>query len=258
VSQDPTPEVQLSLVQIDNYGPWTVTPAPRRETDLQALQARLYADFADFVGDRDGYVFYGRFDNMVGVTNGIDRAAHARFQERVRNRYPVTVSVGVGSAATPVAALERASRALQATGSAQDPDRAGELAWTEGDGPQRATVAHFDVVDATDTLTDRRNAIDVDLAVRRASVELATHLRAEHDAVAQFVGGDNVIAVCPRLPAAAFRSAVDHVRAATDVQLQVGVGHGPTAHAAGADAKRALEECRETGTRVRVPDEVAD
>ena len=42
--------VQLSLVQIDEYGPWTVTPEPRRETDLQSLQATLYADFADFVG----------------------------------------------------------------------------------------------------------------------------------------------------------------------------------------------------------------
>ena len=35
---------QLTLIQIDNYGPWTVTPEPRREVDLQTLQSRLYAD----------------------------------------------------------------------------------------------------------------------------------------------------------------------------------------------------------------------
>ena len=46
--------VRTTLVQIDNYGPWTVTPSPRRETDLQSLQARLYADFADFAGREDG------------------------------------------------------------------------------------------------------------------------------------------------------------------------------------------------------------
>ncbi len=120
--------VQFSLVQLDDYGPWTVTPEPRRETSLQALQSRLYADLADFVGDRDGYVFPGRFDNMVAATNGIDPADHRRFQERVRNHYPVTASVGVGTGTTPVEALGAASERLQATGSAQDADRCERLA----------------------------------------------------------------------------------------------------------------------------------
>ena len=36
--------IQMTLIQIDNYGPWTVTPRPRNESDLQILQAELYAD----------------------------------------------------------------------------------------------------------------------------------------------------------------------------------------------------------------------
>ncbi len=36
--------IQMTLIQIDNYGPWTVTPTPRAEADLQILQAELYAD----------------------------------------------------------------------------------------------------------------------------------------------------------------------------------------------------------------------
>jgi len=65
---------QLTLVHIDNYGPWTVTPDPRREVDLQTLQSRLYADVSQLVGNREGYAFFGRFDNMVAVTNGLDRS----------------------------------------------------------------------------------------------------------------------------------------------------------------------------------------
>ena len=30
--------IQMTLIQIDNYGPWTVTPRPRTESDLQILQ----------------------------------------------------------------------------------------------------------------------------------------------------------------------------------------------------------------------------
>jgi len=246
--------VQLSLLQLDDYGPWTVTPEPRREPDLQALQGRLYADFADFVGGRDGYAFYDRFDNMVAVTNGIDPADHARFQERVRNRYPVTASVGVGRAATPAAALGVATRALQRAGSAQDPDRREVLrADAEGvadDAPEGVTVAHFDVVDATGTLTDRRNAADAGLAIRETALSLSRHLRSEHDCVVHFVGGDNVIAVCPDLDRGAFAAATDHVADVVGVDLQVGVGDGATATEAGSEAKRALETCRETGRRI--------
>lgn len=241
----------MSLVQLDDYGPWTVTPEPRRETDLQALQSRLYADLADFVGDRDGYAFFGRFDNMIAVTNGIDADAHARFQERVRNRYPVTASVGIGRGATPAGALGEATTVLQDAGSAQDPDRREVLGVAgEATGPEEVTIAHFDVVDATGTYTDAHNAADATLAVQRATTELATHLREEHDAVAQFVGGDNVIAACPPLPTSAFDETLAHLNDGDGATLQVGVGHGRTAAVAGQEAKRALETCRETGARV--------
>ena len=250
--------VQFSLVQLDDYGPWTVTPEPRRETSLQALQSRLYADLADFVGDRDGYVFPGRLDNMIAATNGIDPADHRRFQERVRNHYPVTASVGVGTGETPAAALGAASEQLQATGSAQDASRQERLAADHERAPTgRLSVAHFDVVDATGTYTDRVNAVDAELVVRRATNTLAEYMREHHDAVTSFVGGDNVIALCPVLPDAAYDDAVEHVRAATDVDLRVGVGTARSPYTAGQAAKHALETGRETGASVTAPDSEA-
>ena len=77
---------QVTLIQINNHGPWTVTPEPRREVDLQTLQSRLYADLSQLFGNREGYVFFTRFDNMVAVTNGLDEAANALVQESVGNR----------------------------------------------------------------------------------------------------------------------------------------------------------------------------
>ncbi|MFB6136055.1 MAG: GTP cyclohydrolase IIa [Halobacteriaceae archaeon] len=238
---------QVTLVQIDNYGPWTVTPAPRREPDLQALQADLYADLARQFGSRDGYVFYTRFDNVLAVTNGIDRAAHARVQEAVRNRYPVTVSLSTARAETPAAAEAEATARLQAAGGAQEADRREAL---RGDPTARTEsgdveVAHFDVVDVTDTYTDAESAFDSLRTVERAYLELADRLHDGHDSLAFFVGGDNVIAVTPGLSRGAYESVVDGVRAAAGVDLRVGVGDGATAAEAGMSAKHALEECRE-------------
>ncbi|PSQ18646.1 GTP cyclohydrolase IIa [Halobacteriales archaeon QS_8_69_26] len=248
------PSIQITLVQIDNYGPWTVTPAPRGEMDLQTLQSRLYADLAGAVGTREGYLFYTRFDNMVAVTNGIDREAHRRIQESINTRYPVSVSVGVGTAASPAEALGRATDRLQRAGSAQSTAREGildgEFLPEEDRGHRDVQVAHFDVVDSTSKYTDRVNAFDAHLAMEEAHLSLARHMREAHDSLSFFVGGDNVIAVCPDLDGDAFERAVEFVRDDVGVELQVGVGRAASASEAGMAAKHALEECRHNGTRV--------
>lgn len=244
--------IQISLVQLDNYGPWTVTPSPRRETDLQALQARLYATLADFVGAHDGYAFFDRFDNMIAVTDGMTVADHERFQEQIRNQFPVTVSIGIGVGETPTDALGAASQALQAEGSAQDADRTERLATAGpvGETGGSLTIAHFDVVDVTGEFTDRKAAGETSLAIQRATVSLASYLREEHEGIARFVGGDNIIALCPSLDETAFEGAREHVQTTTGIDLQVGIGEGETPHEAGYRAKLALEECRETGRRI--------
>ena len=245
---------QLTLVQLDNYGPWTVTPEPRREMDLQTLQSRLYADLAQFVGSRDGYAFFARADNMVAVTNGMDRREHELLQESIGNRYPVTVSVGIGVDDTPAAALDLATDRLQTAGSAQDGDRREVLAGDPLDpattGPADVQIAHFDVNDATTQYTDRLNEFDTFLEIEQGYASLMRYLRQEHGGLSFFVGGDNVIAAVPDLRESDYRDAIDHVADAADVDLKVGVGVGPTAASAGMDAKHALETCRYEGTAV--------
>jgi GTP cyclohydrolase IIa len=76
------------------------------------------------------------------------------------------------------------------------------------------------------------------------------YMRRAHDALSFFVGGDNVIAVCPDLDATAYEDAIQHVEDTVEVALKVGVGQAATAQAAGMTAKHALEECREDGHRV--------
>ena len=63
--------IQMTLIQIDNYGPWTVTPRPRTESDLQILQAELFADVQRLIAAKKGLVFFTRFDNLLAVTNGL-------------------------------------------------------------------------------------------------------------------------------------------------------------------------------------------
>ncbi|MFB6130795.1 MAG: GTP cyclohydrolase III [Salinigranum sp.] len=251
---------QLTLVQIDNYGPWTTTPEPRREMDLQTLQSRLFADLAQFIGTRDGYVFFTRFDNMIAVTNGMDRADHELLQESIGNRYPVTVSLGIGVDPVPKSALDAATAELQSVGSAQDGDRREVLVGDPLDSrsSRDVRIAHFDVNDATETYTDRLSEFDSFVEIEGAYATLMRYLRERHGGLAFFVGGDNVIAVTPALTESEFRTAVDHVADSKGVDLKVGVGTGVSAGEAGMAAKHALERCRERGTVVEMDAPVAD
>ncbi|WP_435349560.1 GTP cyclohydrolase III [Haloarchaeobius sp. HRN-SO-5] len=245
---------QVTLIQIDNYGPWTVTPEPRREVDLQTLQSRLYADLSQLVGNRDGYVFFTRFDNMVAVTNGLDVDDHRLIQESVRNRYPVTVSFGIATGTTPVQALSDATDLLQEAGSAQDKSRReildGRVVEEEFRTDDDVHVAHFDVNDATGKYTDELDAFGAFIHIEQAYASLMRYMYEANDALSFFVGGDNVIAVCPDLDERDYADAIEYVREETGIPLKVGVGEGRNAHRAGIAAKHALEVCRADGTLV--------
>ena len=245
---------QLTHIQIDNYGPWTVTPEPRREVDLQTLQSRLFADLSQLFGNRDGYVFFTRFDNMIAVSNGVGMDDHALIQESVNNRYPVSMSLSVATGTSPAEALSTATDQLQDAGSAQDAQRRNVLRGRAIDDDfQTETdvqIAHFDVDDATGKYTDQLNAFDSFIQIEQGYAELMRHMREEHESLSFFVGGDNVIAVCPELSTADYHEAIDHVQSAVGVELKVGVGRGRTASEAGMAAKLGLEDCRATDTAV--------
>jgi len=245
---------QLTHIQIDNYGPWTVTPEPRREVDLQTLQSRLFADLSQLFGNRDGYVFFSRFDNMIAVSNGLDMDEHALIQESVGNRYPVTMSLSVATGRTPAAALGAATERLQKAGSAQDDGRRqilrGRAIEAEYRTDDDVQIAHFDVNDATGKYTDELNEFDSFIRIEQGYAELMRYMREAHDSLSFFVGGDNVIAVCPALGTAEYRDAIDHVNDGADVELKVGVGRDETPASAGMRAKYALEACRADGQAV--------
>ncbi len=251
---------QLTLVQIDNYGPWTVTPHPRAEMDLQTLQSRLYADIAQYVGSRGGYIFFTRFDNMVMVTNGLDTELLRRMQASIGNRFPVSVSLATAHDPSPVTALEVATADLQAAGSAQDHSRTEVLVGQPLSEDIRSStdvhIAHFDVNDATGRFTDQLNAYDTFIEIEQSYASLMRYLRAEYGGLSFFVGGDNMIAVVPALDASAYADVIDVVEAETGVILKVGVGSARTAQAAGYAAKHALEECRATGDGVVIADPI--
>ena len=212
--------IQMTLIQIDNYGPWTVTPRPRTESDLQILQAELFADVQRLIAAKKGLVFFTRFDNLLAVTNGLNEEDHMRIQRSIRNRYPITISMGVGAAETAHEAQRLATIALQKEGGAQSSGRKEILAINNLiENPEDSFVqaAHIDINSVTETLTDIESAFDTSFMVNKAQHYLMTKLR-EKGALLFFIGGDNFMSPCNGL------SEDDLTQILKEIDEEIGIG----------------------------------
>ncbi len=237
--------IQMTLIQIDNYGPWTVTPRPRNESDLQILQAELYADLERQFANKKGLVFFTRFDNLLAVTNGIDAEDHLRIQRSIRNRYPITVSMGVGAAKTPHEAQKLATIALQKEGGAQS-SRKEILAidsLAPADENNLVQAAHIDINSVTETLTDIESAFDTNFMVNKAQHYLMTKL-IKKGALLFFIGGDNFMAPCNGLSEKDIEDILVEINDEIGIGLKAGIGIGRNIEDAAYMADLGLEEIR--------------
>ena len=222
-----------------------VTPTPRAEADLQILQSELYADLQRQFAAKGGLVFFTRFDNMLAITNNVDVDDHRRIQKSIGNRYPITVSMGIGAAETPYEAQRDATAALQNYGGAQSEERTEVLAI---DGlvnkeDSFVQIAHIDINGITDSLTDIIPAYDTSFIVNRVQHFLMKKL-IEKGSLLFFIGGDNFMSPCNGLSPEGLLKIVEEIEDETNIALKAGIGKAPTAEKAANLADLALEEIR--------------
>jgi GTP cyclohydrolase IIa len=243
-----TKQVQLTIIQIDNYGPWTNTLGNDREHQLQILQSNLYALLQESFAAKNGLVFFNRFDEMLAVTNGITEEEHLEIQKQVRDQFPISVSMGVGVAETPFEAQMKASKLLQKAGSAQSTDRRNVLACTRTLSLTEAyvQVIHVDVDGITRKMTDQASAFETSLNVMSVYTDLM-RLFKQHGALLFFVGGDNFMGLANGVSVDLISTLLQGYMS-ENLQLKCGVGIASTGRKAAELATRNLELIRNERT----------
>ena len=214
----------MTLIQLDNYGPWTLTLGSDREHRLQILQADLYSAIERSFADREGLVFFNRFDEMLAISNGITEEEHQKIKHGVEKEFPLTLSMGIGVAENPFQAQLRASKLLQEKGSAQSLARSSVIA-CEGTldlARSNVQIVHFDIDGTTQTLTDRVSAYETSLHVMTLYAELMRLFR-EHEALLFFVGGDNFMGVANGVSVEEMDSLLVQYRS-RNIKLKCGIG----------------------------------
>jgi len=221
-------KVQLTIIQIDNYGPWTNTLGNDLEHQLQILHSDLYSELQENFAAKGGLLFFNRFDEMLAVTNGITEKEHIEIQEQTRDEFPITVSMGVGVAETPFEAQMKASKLLQKAGSAQSSARKNVLACEQTLSLTDAyvQVIHVDVDGITRKMTDQASAFETTLKVMSLYMDMMGLFK-EYGALLFFVGGDNFIGVANGINVNVISTLLEGYMS-ENLQLKCGVGIAST------------------------------
>lgn len=231
--------IQLSVLKITGYGPWTLTLGSDREHELQALQASMYGKLQGLFSAQGCLAFLNRADEFFVVSNGLDLQGHAAIQDELRGTFEVKLDMSIGCGATPFAA-NKAAHAGRVSGIALDHTR--DIYGKVCDAEQSATVMHLDV----DCLTSRNESdspYEVSAAIFGLYSKMSSYFMAR-DSLAFFMGGDNFMVVSGQAAKDSVRDFVDVVEK-DGIKLNCGIGTASTGRQAAMLATKSLDAIRE-------------
>jgi GTP cyclohydrolase IIa len=232
--------IQLTIIRIEGYGPWTVTLGSDREAQLQMLQAKIYHDVQRLFTAKDGIVFFNRFDEYFAITNGLDADDHREIQHELAKVYKdLSMSMAIGAGKT----------AFEANLNAYSARKEGRL--IDGDakifgsvnGADIAQIMHIDV-DSSTKVGDRLSPYEVTALVMKIYSRLTEEFL-KHNSLAFFLGGDNVMVISNGMTKEQADETMKKVTAGIDIKLNCGIGISRTGRRAAEAATKALDTIRD-------------
>jgi len=100
--------IQLSILKIDGYGPWTLTLGSDREHELQILQASIYMELQKEFSKKNCLVFLNRADEFFVASNSLDLKDHIEIQKNLNEKFDVKLSISIGYGESPFEANQKA------------------------------------------------------------------------------------------------------------------------------------------------------
>ena len=104
--------IQITIIRIEGYGPWTLELGSDREAALQMLQAKMYYDLQRLFSALNGLVYANRFDEYFVLSSGLSLQKHLKVQRELDKLYSaLRLSMAIGVGKTPFEANLNAYKA---------------------------------------------------------------------------------------------------------------------------------------------------
>ena len=234
--------IQLTIIRIEGYGPWTVTLGSDREAQLQMLQARIYHDVQRLFSEREGIVFFNRFDEYFAITNGLDADDHLRIQHELTRLYDnMSMSMTIGTGETAFEANINAYCTRK-----EGRNMLGNNSKIFGGVNSHADIAqimHIDI-DSSTKVGNWLSPYELTALVMKIYSRIAEEFL-KHNSLAFFLGGDNIMVISNGVRKEQADKVLKKVTADNDIKLNCGIGIGKTGRKAAEAATKALDTIRD-------------
>ena len=233
--------IQLSILKITEYGPWTLTLGSDREHELQMLQASLYKEVQKLFSEKNCIVFLNRADEFFVVSNGLDLEDHIQIQEALEKLFDIRLTISIGIGNTPFDANLKAYEGKKNKIILNTEHNI--FGFINGKSDSKVSIMHLDV----DDLTSRRKT-DSPYEISSIIFELYSKMSKfflEKNSLTFFMGGDNFMVVSNDEAKKSVQDFINMVKNSDQISLNCGIGNANTGREAVKLATKSLDTIRE-------------
>ena len=242
--------IQLTIIKIDEYGPWTLTLGSDRESQLQMLQAKTYHDLQKAFSEKNCLVFFNRFDEYFVITNTLSIGGHISIIKEISKQTELSLSFTIGRGNTPLDANMQAYQARKER-KYLDTDTTFPIygcssCFLEPDPIQAVEndvkILHIDL-EGSSNLTSKLSPYEVTFNVMNIYTMLMNAFL-KKNSLTFFLGGDNFMTVTSLRYKYQISELLNNVSSKLGITLNCGIGIGKNSRDAAKNATHALDSIR--------------
>ncbi len=233
--------IQLSILKITEYGPWTLTLGSDREHELQMLQASLYKEVQKLFSEKNCLVFLNRADEFFVVSNGLELDDHIQIQKSLEKLFDIRMTISIGYGESP---FEANLKAYDGKKNKTILNKEHNIfGFVNGKSDFKVSIMHLDV----DNLTSKRKT-NSPYEISSIIFEILSKMSKfflERNSLTFFMGGDNFMVIASDDAKNSVQNFIDMIKNDNKISLNCGIGNGVTSREAVKLATKSLDTIRE-------------
>lgn len=233
--------IQLTIIKITGYGPWTLTLGSDREHKLQMLQSSIYNEIQNLFSEKNCLVFSNRFDELFAVTNGLSLDDHIEIQKKLAKSFDLQLSMTIGYGNSPFEANLNADKARKSKIILEKEHNI--FGYVDGKAEQLVQIMHMDV-DGSTSISAKKSPYEISSLMFKLYSEMSEFFLTKN-CLTFFMGGDNFMIVTSGNGKDHAVKFLNLIKEKHGIALNCGIGTAKTAREAAKLATKSLDAIRE-------------
>ena len=233
--------IQLTIININGYGPWTLTLGSDREHELQMFQASLYKEVQKLFSQKNSLVFLNRSDEFFAITNGLTLDDHVEIQKNLESSFDLKLTMAIGYAETPFDANLKAYEGKKSNVFLNKEHNI--YGFLNGKEDEKVTIMHLDVENLTSKLKIM-SPYKISYSIFQLYSKMSEFFL-NKKAMTFFMGGDNFMVITNDNAKQMASEFLDTLKKEQEITLNCGIGTGTSAREAAKLATKSLDTIRE-------------